>query len=131
MKRMVALMLSLLLLCACSAEVAEESLQAVSSAGESKTESAESSEAAESSAWEENSSADAVSGENSDDDGDEARDEVSDDSSSGESSDDGAGSEQPDDTVEELDGFRLSSIDDVTDENGVRSYTVYAPYTDT
>jgi hypothetical protein len=37
----------------------------------------------------------------------------------------------PDDPVEELDGFRLSSIDDVTDENGVRSYTVYAPYTDT
>lgn len=29
------------------------------------------------------------------------------------------------------DGFRLSSLDDVTDENGIRSYTVHAPYTDT
>jgi len=27
--------------------------------------------------------------------------------------------------------FRISSIDDVSDENGARSYTVYAPYTDT
>ncbi len=27
-------------------------------------------------------------------------------------------------------GFRLSSIDDLTDENGVRTYTVHAPYTD-
>lgn len=27
--------------------------------------------------------------------------------------------------------FRLSSIDDLTDESGSRSYTVYAPYTDT
>ncbi len=27
--------------------------------------------------------------------------------------------------------FRISSIDDVADENGTRSYTVYAPYTDT
>ena len=26
--------------------------------------------------------------------------------------------------------FRISSIDDLTDENGERSYTVYAPYTD-
>ncbi|MBQ5837461.1 MAG: hypothetical protein IIW39_02200 [Clostridia bacterium] len=26
--------------------------------------------------------------------------------------------------------FRLSSIDDVTDENGTRTYTVFAPYTD-
>lgn len=27
--------------------------------------------------------------------------------------------------------FRISSIDDVSDENGTRSYKVYAPYTDT
>lgn len=32
--------------------------------------------------------------------------------------------------VEEIDAFRLSSIDDLTDEKGKRSYTVYAPYTD-
>ena len=37
----------------------------------------------------------------------------------------------PEDSVEEIDSFRLSSIDDVTDENGERTYTVYAPYTDT
>lgn len=29
------------------------------------------------------------------------------------------------------DGFRLSCIDDLTDENGIRTYTVHAPYTDT
>lgn len=29
------------------------------------------------------------------------------------------------------DAFRLSSIDDVSDKDGVRSYTVYVPYTDT
>ncbi len=29
------------------------------------------------------------------------------------------------------DAFRLSSLNDVTDENGTRSYTVFAPYTDT
>ena len=37
----------------------------------------------------------------------------------------------PDNPVEELDGFRLSSIDDVTGEDGKRVYTVRAPYTDT
>ena len=37
----------------------------------------------------------------------------------------------PDNPVEELDGFRLSSIDDVTGEDGKRVYTVHAPYTDT
>lgn len=34
----------------------------------------------------------------------------------------------PDPTEE---AFRLSSLNDVTDENGARSYTVFAPYTDT
>lgn len=38
-------------------------------------------------------------------------------------------SEPEDDTTEEI-AFRLSSIDDVTDESASRSYTVYAPYTD-
>lgn len=33
--------------------------------------------------------------------------------------------------VNEHGAFRISSIDDVTDENGVRTYKVYAPYTDT
>ncbi len=41
---------------------------------------------------------------------------------------------QPETSTEPVvnpDGFRLSSIDDVTDEDGKRVYTVYAPYTDT
>ncbi len=33
--------------------------------------------------------------------------------------------------VNEHGAFRISSIDDVSDENGTRSYLVYAPYTDT
>ena len=39
--------------------------------------------------------------------------------------------EEPNDPVLELEGFRLSSIDDVTGEDGKRVYTVHAPYTDT
>ena len=39
--------------------------------------------------------------------------------------------EEPEDPVLELEGFRLSSIDDVTGEDGKRVYTVHAPYTDT
>ena len=77
---------------------------------------------------------------------DGSSDDSSDDSSDADVSDDSSipdesgtvsvpdGSEDPDDDddpdVEELDAFRLSSIDDLTDESGSRSYTVYAPYTD-
>lgn len=58
--------------------------------------------------------------------------------SSGESSEenssqpeDSSQPEEPDDPVLELEGFRLSSIDDVTGDDGKRVYTVHAPYTDT
>ncbi len=37
---------------------------------------------------------------------------------------------EPDDDDTETVAFRLSSIDDITDENATRTYTVYAPYTD-
>lgn len=39
--------------------------------------------------------------------------------------------ETSNDPVVDPDGFRLSSIDDVTDDDCKRVYTVYAPYTDT
>ncbi len=39
--------------------------------------------------------------------------------------------EEPVPTEKKSDAFRLSSLDDVTDENGTRAYIVYAPYADT
>lgn len=124
MKRWLTLMMAVLLLCACSAEVAEESPQSASSA-ESKPESLEESFAESEAESSEVSMDESSIPEDSSMPTDESSEEIG-----GESSlpDDPV---PPDDPVEETDGFRLSSIDDVTDENGVRSYTVYAPYTDT
>lgn len=124
MKRWLTLMMAVLLLCACSAEVAEESRQSASSA-ESKPESLEESFAESEAESSEVSMDESSIPEDSSVPTDESSEEIG-----GESSlpDDPV---PPDDPVEETDGFRLSSIDDVTDENGVRSYTVYAPYTDT
>ena len=53
----------------------------------------------------------------------------SDDESKDESTDESEEPYSPD--VNEHGAFRFSSIDDVTDGQGKRSYTVYAPYTDT
>ncbi len=123
MKRYMAFVLAMLLLCACGAEVAEESSQADSQAVSSAAESDTASEK--------------ESAESSEDSGDPSQPEEPsepEDSSEGEVSDESSVPDEPtppDDPVEETDGFRLSSIDDVTDEDGVRSYTVYAPYTDT
>ena len=68
----------------------------------------------------------------------EASSEVSFEESSAESSmedssaaEESSQPEEPNDPVLELEGFRLSSIDDVTGEDGKRVYTVHAPYTDT
>ncbi|MBQ3002484.1 MAG: hypothetical protein IJD82_02005, partial [Clostridia bacterium] len=49
--------------------------------------------------------------------------------SSADSSDESTDVSEP--TEPKPDGFRLSCIDDLTDENGIRTYTVHAPYTDT
>ncbi len=59
-------------------------------------------------------------------------DETSAESSEQESSETSEESSEPEiDYGEDMDkAFRLSSIDDLTDENGTRSYIVYAPYTD-
>ena len=55
--------------------------------------------------------------------------DVSDTQSDNESTDESKEPYSPD--VNEHGAFRFSSIDDLTDENGERSYKVYAPHTDT
>lgn len=45
-------------------------------------------------------------------------------------SNDGSEPEEDEPVEDRAKAFRLSSLDDVTDESGTRSYTVYAPYTD-
>ncbi len=55
--------------------------------------------------------------------------DVSDTQSNNESTDESKEPYVPD--VNEHGAFRFSSIDDLTDENGERSYKVYAPHTDT
>lgn len=63
---------------------------------------------------------------------DDSSDAVSDDGSLPDESDDVSvpDDEPPAPEINEQGAFRISSIDDFTDENGSRSYLVYAPYTD-
>jgi hypothetical protein len=124
MKRWLTLIMAVLLLCACSAETAENRLQANSSA-ENKPESLEDNSTENNTESSEVSIEESSIPEDSSVPADESSETPNEESSL---PDDPV---PPDNPVEELDGFRLSSIDDVTDENGVRSYTVYAPYTDT
>ncbi|MBR6783326.1 MAG: hypothetical protein IKM32_01410 [Clostridia bacterium] len=138
--RITALLLALLMLvavfAACgdsessSSEVIGESSTAAQES--SKTEKPESSQAVSSEdSSEASSEAESSEVESSESESD-ASNETSDESL-GETSEEGSGetSEEPEINAEDRSkAFRLSSIDDLTDDNGERSYTVFAPYTD-
>lgn len=72
-----------------------------------------------------------ISTESSEDSSAEGSEDISEESSEISEDSSKETSEPEIDYGEDIDkAFRISSIDDVTDEDGVRSYIVYAPYTD-
>ena len=134
MKKYLALFLAVTFIIACfascndnpqessSAEsVLESSYPAVSDGGESSTESSENEASLpESSADSESSSDESLES--------SEPDESSEVSEPDENSD--VSDHEPEPEPEKADAFRLSSIDDFTDKSKSRTYTVYAPYTD-
>lgn len=133
MKRLFAIFLTMALLVGCFAACGEEAENSASSAVESGESEASSPEASanESSAPAESSESISENEESSTDTESSLPDESDTASEPDESSepDEGDDPSKPED--DEADAFRLSSIDDVTDDSATRSYTVYAPYTDT
>jgi len=116
---------------ACSDETENNSSSEALSEDKSTEDSSEMTESSSESESDEDSSApesEAESSESSDESENESLTESSEDLS--EVSDESSEPEDDEPAEDRAKAFRLSSLDDVTDENGTRSYTVYAPYTD-
>ncbi len=130
MKRCFAILLSILLLLSSFAACNEEA-ESTSSINEISQEESKASQSeplvnvsiAEPNATPDESSIDESSVDESSEAEESSEPETSTESSAPETS-------EPEDT-DTPNAFRLSSIDDFTDENGTRTYTVFAPYTDT
>lgn len=129
MKRLCSLFLAIILLILCFAACDEQS-EDTSSTSAANSASSVVDESSEEESITHNSSEE-ESAENSAETSvpDESEDTSAPDESEDTSAPDESGvPNEPDE--EETEAFRLSSLDDVTDENRTRSYTVYAPYTD-
>lgn len=124
MKRCILILLSALMLVSSFAACGDNSESASSDVGSNTVES-------EASSFE--SSATVSEDDQSEQSSEPSQSESSEDSSEAESSEPepevSDESSEPEDPEAPI-AFRLSSIDDITDENATRSYTVYAPYTD-